>query len=191
NRDREPFVLGCLGNVTVSYLLDDMLECFTILRQIEPDARLLMVNRDDHAYIERRLEAAGIPPDVVELKAVSHAEVASQIARMDAAVFFLKRFESFKGVAPTKLAELLACGVPCLSNAGIGDFEQIFREDGVGIAIAGLSLDEKRAGVARLVELAHDERSRRRCVESAHKHFSLQSGVRTYDKIYVALSAAR
>src|SRR5207237_875529 len=102
-------------------------------------------------------------------------DVVSRICRMDAAIFLLKRFESFKGVAPTKLGELLACGVPCLSNTGIGDFDKIFREDRVGVTIEGLSRNEKEAGVRRLLELARNERTRRRCVDSAQKHFSLQN----------------
>jgi glycosyltransferase involved in cell wall biosynthesis len=185
-----PFVLGCLGNVRISYLLDDMLDCFKILLDLEPNARLLMVNREDHAYITRRVQALGIPSDRVEIIPAPHTEVASYISRMDAAVFILKRFESFKGVAPTKLGELLACGVPCLSNAGIGDFETIFREDGVGVAIEGLSRHEKETGVKNLLDLARDEHTRRRCVESARKHFSLEKAIQLYDDIYASLSGS-
>lgn len=179
-----PFTVGCVGTVTISYLFEEMIDCFRVLRELEPDARLLILNRDEQRYIAERLEAAGIPREAVEVKAVSRAEVCAEMGRMHAGLFILKAYPSFAAVAPTKLGEFMGCGVPCLSNAGVGDFERIFREDNVGIALAGYSHAEKLNAARHLIALARDPLARRRCVESARKRFSLEDGVRAYDRLY-------
>jgi glycosyltransferase involved in cell wall biosynthesis len=93
--------------------------------------------------------------------------------------------------APTKLAEYLGCGVPCLGNAGVGDMEEILEGGRVGVALAGLSEDEKRSGIERLLHLLEDSELTERCVAFARCHFSLDEGAGQYDGIYRRLLSAR
>lgn len=195
NRDAapsvRPFSLGIVGSVGVWYLLDDMLDCFRRLRAARPDARLLIVTRDDHDAIRRRLAAAEVPLECVEFAAVPHEEIPAVMSRLDAGIFLLKRAPSMSGVAPTKLGEFLACGVPCLANTGIGDVERILSEDRVGVTLSDFSPAEKDRAVRRLLELASEAGVRGRCVESARRWFSLEKGAAAYDRIYRELAGKR
>lgn len=181
---QRPFILGCVGTVSISYLFSEMLDCFKIMREIRPDAKLHIINRGDHAYIREQLKAAGIPDDCVTLKTVEHAHVAREMGLMDAGIFFLKPYASLKAVAPTKLGEFLACGVPCLANAGVGDFDRILHGDRVGVVLRSFDAPGKHEAVRALLALASDPETPRRCAESARRRFSLEEGVRAYHRIY-------
>lgn len=190
NESERSFTLGFVGSLGPWYMFDLMIDCFKILRERRPDARLLIINQQMHAQIRRQLEVAGVPQDCVEIKAEGYHGVAQEIRRMDAGMFFLKPFPSFRAVAPTKLGEFLASGVPCLSNAGIGDLEEILEGDSVGVVLRAYDRPAKEAAVQRLVELAEQPDIRQRCVETARRCFSLENGVEAYDRLYRSLAGS-
>jgi glycosyltransferase involved in cell wall biosynthesis len=168
-------------------MFDNMLECFKILSKLRPNSRLLILNRDNHIYIRERLEALEIDDELVEIKSVPFTDVAEEMSRMDAGIFFIKPVFSKTGSAPTKLGEFLACGIPCLANAGVGDYEKILEGEAVGVVLQDFSTQEKEKGVRRLLELVADPNVNNRCVAAAHRHFSLEKGVQSYDRIYRSL----
>jgi glycosyltransferase involved in cell wall biosynthesis len=183
-----PFTLGYVGSAGTWYLFDAAVSAFNALRRRVPDARFLVINRDAHAYIRERLQAGGVPEACVELRQATHAEVAEQIRRMHAGVFFIKPVFSKQASAPTKLAEFLGCGVPCLSNTGVGDMAQILNDDRVGVAVDAMDPAGIDAGVEALLQLVVEPDIASRCVASAERHFSLVEGVARYRAVYGALS---
>jgi glycosyltransferase involved in cell wall biosynthesis len=188
--DATGFVLGYVGTVGTWYLFDEVAACFAQLLRVRPDARFLVVNRGEHAYIHERLAAAGVPAAAVELTTVTHAEVPRQMARMDAGVFFIKPVLSKQASAPTKLAEFLGCGIPCLGNAGVGDMAEVLEGEGVGVALKSFDEAALANGLQALLQLAADPATRARCVAAAQKHFSLDEGVRRYAAVYEQLGAS-
>jgi glycosyltransferase involved in cell wall biosynthesis len=176
-----------VGSAGTWYLFDEVVAAFRELRSLRPDARLLVVNRNEHAFIRERLDAFGVPADACELVSIDHAGVPGVMARMDAGIFFIKPVFSKQASAPTKLAEFLGCGVPCLANRGVGDLAEILEGDGVGVAVEGFDAAALRAGLARLLRLAAEPDIASRCAASARRHFSLERGVESYAGIYRTL----
>lgn len=183
----DKFVLGYVGSVGTWYLFDQVLRVFKHLLVVRPNARLLVLNRDNHQYIRERLARADVPLERVELVGVDHAEVPSQMARMSAGVFFYKPCYSRLACAPTKLGEFLGCGLPCLVNDGVGDMAAIIRDDNVGVVVEEFSDEALVASVNALVDLAEYRNIAQRCRASAEDHFSLDDGVRQYRSIYESL----
>ena len=188
-QERAGFVLGYVGSAGTWYLFDEVVACFAELLRLRPDARFLIVNRGEHAYIRERLAAAGVPAESVELTTATHAEVPQKIARMDAGIFFIRQVFSKQASAPTKLAELLGCGVPCLGNAGVGDMAEVLEGEGVGVAIRAFDPASLAAGLVQLLALTADPATAARCVAAAQKHFSLDEGVQRYAAVYRQLGA--
>jgi glycosyltransferase involved in cell wall biosynthesis len=186
----QPFVLGYVGSAGTWYLFDEVARSFVELRRVRPDARFLIVNRTEHAYIRERLANAGVPESAYELSSASHHEMPLKIARMNAAVFFIKPVFSKQASAPTKLGELLGCGVPCLGNAGVGDMAEVLEGERVGVALRGFDDESLADGIARLLALADDPAASARCVAAAQRHFSLHEGVGRYDQLYRQLAPA-
>jgi glycosyltransferase involved in cell wall biosynthesis len=178
------FVLGYVGSAGTWYLFDEVVACFAQLLRLRPDARFLIVNRGEHAYIRERLAAAGVLDDAVELTTSTHAEIPRLITRMDAGIFFIRPVFSKQASAPTKLAEFLGCGVPCLGNAGVGDMAEVLEGARVGVALKAFDQASLAAGLVRLLDLAAGPSTAARCVAAAQKHFSLDEGARRYAAVY-------
>lgn len=179
-----PFALGYVGSVGVWYLFDETLRCFQWLRERIPNARMHILNRDGHDYIQERMAALRIDPATVQIEAADHAGVARAMQRMDAGIFFYKPAYSKKATAPTKLGEFLGCGVPCLGNSGVGDMAAILENERVGVALSHFDESAMREAIDRLLQLTQTPGIKERCREVALHYFSLDGGVRAYSRIY-------
>ncbi len=181
-------VLGYVGSAGTWYLFDATVACFARLLRMRPDARLLILNRNEHAYILERLAAGGVPMDAVELRASEYAEMPAQMARMHAGIFFIRPVFSKQASAPTKLAEFLGCGIPCIANAGVGDVAELLEGERVGVALRGFDEAQLDAGLRSLFELLAEPDIAQRCAAAARKLFSLDDGAAHYRTIYESLA---
>jgi glycosyltransferase involved in cell wall biosynthesis len=111
------------------------------------------------------------------------------ISTMSASVFFTKRVFSVKASAPTRLGELLGCGVPCLTNTGVGDMAEQLAEQRCGITVSSFDTKSLDAGVDVLLELMDEPDIALRCRQTAERHFSLEVGVRRYAEVYASLGS--
>src|SRR5688572_2686078 len=168
-----PFLLGYVGSTTYSYLFDEAIACFKVLREMEPGSGLLILNRGEHEFIKQRLSCYGIDEECVELRAVDYLDLPNEMSRMDAAVFFIRQVYSKIASSPTKLGELLGCGVPCLSNTGVGDMALILEEERVGVVVRSFGREEYSAALRRLLILARDPEIGDRCRKTAERHYAL------------------
>lgn len=187
----EGLVLGYVGSVGTWYMFDEVVSCVARLLRMRPDARLLVVSRSDHAHIRARLAAGGVPDSAVEVQSANHDEMPVQIRRMHAGVFFIKSAFSKQASAPTKLGELLGCGLPCLSYAGVGDMGEVLAENRVGVALEDFDPASVDAGLKQMIELIQDPAITARCVAAAQANFSLEEGVRRYQAVYDSLVDTR
>jgi glycosyltransferase involved in cell wall biosynthesis len=186
-RSAKEFVLGYVGSAGTWYLFDEVIASFAQLLRLQPDARFLIVNRGEHNYIRERLAFAGVPDASVELTSAPHAQVPELMSRMDAGIFFYRPSFSRVACAPTKLAEFLGSGVPCLSNADVGDMTCVLEDEEVGVALKAFDKASIAIALKQLLALASDPTTEARCVAAAQKHFSLAEGVARYAKIYKTL----
>jgi glycosyltransferase involved in cell wall biosynthesis len=179
-----PFTFGYVGNSGGWYSFAPVVAAFEAIRAERPDARFLIVNQAQHEAIHAHLAAQRVPEQSVELVALDFSDVPNAIRRMDATAFFISPTFSKQASAPTKLAEFLGCGVPCLVNDRVGDMGRIVREDGVGVVINETSNEAASRGALRLLEMAGNSAVRARCAAAARDRFSLEVGVAAYDALY-------
>lgn len=181
--------LGSVGAVKHWYLFDELLSCFLVLRETHQNAKLLILNTGEHDFIRERLDFHGVSDDCVALRAVSFSDVPKQMSLMDAAVLLVKPSYSAMAKAPTKLGELLGCGIPCLTNESLADMAPVLERDRVGVVVRKFANEDLHEALKKLIMLAHEPDISRRCRIVAEKYFSLASGVEKYDRIYIELSA--
>ena len=125
----------------------------------------------------------------MEIYSATHTEVPRLMARMDAALFFIKPVFSKKASTPTKLGEFLGCGIPCLGNVGVGDMTSVLEGEKVGVSIKAFDDQSITSGLHCLLKLVEDRDTPARCVAAAQKHFSLIEGVHKYEMIYKKLES--
>jgi glycosyltransferase involved in cell wall biosynthesis len=90
--------------------------------------------------------------------------------------------------APTKLGEFLGCGIPCLSNSGVGDLDTFLEREHVGVALRHFEITAMREAIERLVQMARTDGVRQRCRAVALRYFSLEHGISRYHAIYSELA---
>lgn len=187
---QRPLTIGYVGQIGTWYMLDEMLAFFAAVKRRRPDARLLLVNRDQQDALSRAVADAGIDPRAVEITSATRDAMPAQIRRMDAAMAFITPFFSKISSAPTKLAEYLGCGVPVVGNEGCGDMARIITEERVGVALVDTGSAAIEAAAEALLGQLDDPSLANRCVASAHRHFALEDGAARYHAIYGALVGA-
>lgn len=190
---REGFTLGYVGSVGSWYLFDTVAKVAARVLISRPDARFLVITKGSHALVLTALQNAGVDLDRVEVRGADFAEVAGQIARMDAGIFFYRPTWSKRATSPTRLGEFLACGKPCLANMGVGDIAENLAETGTGITLPNLLtedvlLDDLDAVLDQLFTMVADPEMAGRCRAVAEERFSLTAGVSAYSSIYARLA---
>jgi glycosyltransferase involved in cell wall biosynthesis len=182
------FVLGYVGSVGTWYMLDETLAVFRAVLRRRPEARLLVVNRTEHAQIREMAARAGIPAGQLELVSAHHHEVPVHVRRMHFGAALIRPSFSKIASAPTKLAEYLGCGVPCLGNVGIGDVAEVLQSRRVGVTMAAFDDAAIEAAAEEMLNFAQDPTLRARCVGIARDLFAIDRGVAAYRTIYQSLA---
>lgn len=188
-RRSKKFILGYIGSVGTWYSFDHVLTSFNLLLKQKPESTLLIINRNDHQAIRACLQSYGVAPQSVELIQSTHDDMPRHIARMNAGIFFIKPTFSKRASSPTRLAEYLACGVPFLTNGGVGDVETLLSNFKVGVLVPSFESAGLRTAVGQLVSLAEAPAIHSVCRQVAESDFSLVNGAVRYQQAYKRLSS--
>jgi glycosyltransferase involved in cell wall biosynthesis len=156
-----------------------------------PGYRMVILNQGDHKFIRSRIASAGVSEALVTVKAVDFVAVAQEMSRMSCGVFFIKPVFSKQGSLATKMAEFLACGVPCLCNGYVEDVRAIIQGERVGVILDDFSPPAVSKAVDSIISLCLEPGIRGRCRRAAEAHFSLEQGVQAYQEIYESITARR
>jgi glycosyltransferase involved in cell wall biosynthesis len=190
NDPEKNFVLGYVGSVGTWYNFDAVIEAFKLLIIKEPTAKLLVVNQNEHELISSMIKKAGISNEFFKLIKATHSEVPQLMQTMTAGIFFIEPLFSKRASAPTKLGEFLGCGIPCISNRGVGDMTNILEGENVGVAVSDFENQSLNSAIFQLIDISKDPDISLRCSKVAKKYFSLEKGVADLQKIYIQLKAS-
>lgn len=121
------FVLSYLGSLGTWYMLDEMLQLFGQAATEREDVHFLLITRDWQAKHESLIGALGLSHlrTHIHVHQAKRDQVPSYIGCSDLMLSFIKPAYSKIASSPTKIAEALAVGVPVVSNAGIGDIDDM------------------------------------------------------------------
>lgn len=181
----EESVYGCLGTILSGWFRTDWLASFlAVAARRDPDACFKLTTRDDPDQIraaiggdtdlQRRISISPSSSDAVPK--VLHGQLAS-------VMFFIEGLSKI-GSSPTRMAEVLGCGLPVVTNDGVGDVAKIVREYNVGVLAAGPAPDQMEAAWDELQELMRDPELAQRCRNAADEVFALKAGTKAFIKIY-------
>jgi glycosyltransferase involved in cell wall biosynthesis len=177
--------LGSLGTV---YMLEEMFDFFSILRQHFGSLHFLLLTQSKDEIVRDIALKKGVREDDFTVASVRHSDVYFWLNLGKIAIAFYKPAFSAIGRAPTKIGEYLACGLPTIVNKGVGDIDKIVAEQKVGIAVERFSQQGYREALSGIKNLLKDQQGlKEKCRNVAQKYFSLETGVDNYFKIYQIL----
>lgn len=179
-------VVAYLGSIGSWYMLDEMLDFFRVYIGRHPAAALLFVTRDDPEAIHSAADARGVPPERIIVRSASREDVPRLMGAADLGLFFIRPVFSKKASSPTKMGEMLALGLPIVTNAGVGDVAAVVEATDCGVALQGFNDADYAAAIERVEAMTIvPERQR----ERALAWFDLEEGVRRYAAVYEKISA--
>jgi glycosyltransferase involved in cell wall biosynthesis len=180
-------VLAYLGSVGAWYMLDEMLDFFAVYRRRHADAVMLFVSPQPAELFVAAAAARGLPADAIRIRAGTREQVPRLMAAADAGLFFIRPVSSKIASSPTKMAEMMALGLPIVGNAGVGDVAAILGETECGVAIDRFDEASYHAAIDRLERVACSPAQIR---AAGLARFDVAEGIRRYDLIYSALLSA-
>ena len=182
--------LGVIGTVTGWFQFDWVLKFYSVLKQEQKRAQLKIVSRDNKQWIFKKAKEFNIAMDYeLRVFAVPFKQIPKEMHTLDAGIFFYKPFHSELARSPTKMGELLASGVACITNSGVGDVAQIINKYKVGVIIDNDDNNTLVDAVRNLQDLLKDPELPARCRRAAEEWFSIEKGVVTYSAIYQEISS--
>ncbi|HVF67296.1 MAG TPA: glycosyltransferase [Pyrinomonadaceae bacterium] len=186
----ESFEVVYAGAATGLYLLEEMARFFVAVRELRPRAFFRVLTRSDAGRVSEVLRRAGLSEKEFWVGAVEPSRVPVYLKRARLGLSFRKPTFSQIAASPTKIPEYLAAGLPAVSNAGIGDTDELLERERVGVVVRGFTREEFAESAALAVALAEDADTRARCAEAARRHFDLVSvGGARYLSVYRRIAA--
>lgn len=178
-------VLVYLGKVGTWYRPEAMVAFFRAFREQEPRAFFQILTQDEPAPILAALADAGIGAADFDLRYSAPADLPLVLSAADASISFRAGESSKRAASPTKVGECLAAGLPVITNAGIGDCDELLGGNRVGVVLSEFAPAEYARGAQELTALLREPEVRERCRQVAEEFLSLEHvGAVRYAAIY-------
>jgi glycosyltransferase involved in cell wall biosynthesis len=178
-------VIGCLGTVLSGWFRLDWLAAFlAVAAKRDPELRFELTTRDDPAQLHATVGVGAELQSRLSIAPSPSERVHEVLQGQMASVMFFTQGLSKLGSSPTRMAEILGCGLPVVANEGVGDVAQIIRAHRVGVLVSGPSEREMNAAWDELEQLLNDPDLAVRCRRAAEEYFSLEAGTTAYLGLY-------
>lgn len=184
-RAADRFEVVYAGSVTGLYMLEEMARFFLEIKARRTNAFFRILTATPAKDVEPILLRAGLDEGDFKVMAVAPAEVPAYLQRAGLGISFRKPTFSQIAASPTKIPEYLAAGLPVVSNAGIGDTDELLETERVGVVIRELNEQAYAAAVERVLALRLEAGFSDRCRRVARKRFDLAGiGGARYRQVY-------
>lgn len=176
-----------VGSIGCNVLLAEMLDFFAAYRDRYPAARMLLLTPGRMESVDRAARERGLER-LVHVRSATREDVPEWLSAADLGIFFIRPVPSKRAASPTKLAEMLAMGLPVVTNSGVGDVDAIVGELGAGVIVSSFNPAAYRDAIERLSCVNVDPQGLR---EAAHSRFDVNTGIARYAEIYRRLTSRK
>jgi len=184
---QDRFVLVYSGSIGGWYLTDKAADFFVALLKRKANGHFLWLTGGDKTLIEKLMSDRGVNLNQFTVRNVPTAEVAGYLSAADVGIAFYKPTFSRLATSPVKVSEYLACGLPVIVNAGVGDSDAFVAAQNVGAVVKDFNEDEYERTLATIdTLLAGGIRERSRTVAKTYldvKSIGLERYSRLYEKV--------
>ncbi|HEV7744004.1 MAG TPA: glycosyltransferase [Pyrinomonadaceae bacterium] len=178
------------GSLVGLYMVEEMGRLFKAIKERQPNAFLRILSGSPPETGANQLAHAGLSADDFWIGPVPPGEVPSYLRRARIGISFRKATFAQIAASPTKIPEYLAAGLPVVSNAGIGDVDELLTTEKVGVIVREFAEAEYAQTADGVLALVAEPEIRSRCIEVARRFFDLDEvGGRRYREVYSRLEA--
>lgn len=176
---------GSLGGL---YLTEQIADLLRVYKEQNPSVFALILTQSDPNLIVPLLRERGFTDKDFFAGRVSPGEVPKYLKASDLAVSFVKIGYATASRSPTKIPEYLACGLPVISNRGVGDADEQINSEKVGIIIDDLTAEGYLDALRKIRGLREKQSLADNCRRTAWERFDLETvGGERYRRLYKKL----
>ena len=180
--NKQDFIVSYLGSVGGWYLVDEMMEFCKCMLELIPASKFLFISPHRHKYILERASHFGIPANNIICYAARRHEVPSLLSLSTYSIFFIKKCYSKISSSPTKHGEIMAMGIPVITNEGVGDVSMIVKRYNSGIVLNAMNYKTFQETIIKIKSGLEFDKIRIR--EAAEEFYSLNNAIQNYLKVY-------
>lgn len=178
------------GSTGTWYCLEEMAEFFKTWKKFNKEVHWSIFSQGNLKTIRDTLRDKEIQSDDVEIQAVPYESMPASLVLGDVGIAFMKPTFSKRASCPIKVAEYLACGLPVVINAGIGDTEDLIERNRVGVVVRDFSPAGYATAIGEMSVLRQDPDLSARCRRVTQGELSIQMGVYRYQGVYRRMETA-
>ncbi len=183
NIQKEDIIFSYLGSIGGWYLTAEMMKFCKMVSDKIPAARFLFISPHRHGQIIQAAAISGLPADKIITTHAKRHEVPVLLSFSTYAVFFIKPCYSKISSSPTKHGEIMAMGIPVITNSGVGDVKEIIEQYNSGFVLEDLSETSMAAVIDKIIMNPSFENEKIR--NGAAAFYSLGDAVESYRAAYV------
>jgi len=181
-------VYSCVGTVLSGWFhLDWLANFFHAVAKRDPQARFEVVTKDNPDKVRKQISGGQEFQKRLSVFGLPSYEVHKAVQKHTVSAMFYSQGVGRLGSSPTRMGEILGCGLPVVANSGVGDVARIVEKYRVGILVSEGSEQAMTHAIDQLEELRKDPELPARCRRAAEEVFSLESGTAAYDALYSKL----
>jgi glycosyltransferase involved in cell wall biosynthesis len=173
-----------LGSVGGRYLVDRIGRFAFVARQQRPDTHLELLTPAEPALVRTMLGLSDLSDDAWSSRFVPYARLPDELAHHDAGLCFHPRGLSASGGSSTKVGEYWAMGLPVIATPGLGDVDDVIRQERVGVIVEDHTDEAYAQSLGQLLELLDDPKLAERCRRAAERHYALDAACREQLDVY-------
>ena len=137
--EKNDFVISYLGSIGGWYLTNEMMRFCKLLSDKIPTTKFLFISPHLHETIFNEAKKSGIHKNQIIVKHGSRKDVPLLLSLSNYSLFFIKPCYSKKSSSPTKHGEIMAMGIPVITNSGVGDVKEIVEKFDSGYVLDDFS----------------------------------------------------
>jgi glycosyltransferase involved in cell wall biosynthesis len=178
----DKLIISYLGSIGAWYLLDEMLDFFSCVKQKYSDAIFLFITHSEPEMIKSKLATYNLNEKDIMIVGATRSQVPVYTKASDVNISFIRPDYSKISSSPTKLGEVLAMGIPVIVNTGVGDVEAIVDKTGSGIVLKEFNKAEYIRAVDSIPELLRKDAADIR--KKSEEINNLTIGIKKYKEAY-------
>jgi hypothetical protein len=167
-------VLVYAGKADGWYLTDAMLDFVRVAAGVLGEASLLVLTTEDTERFAAAARERGLHHAI---RTASREQMSRYLSSADAGLSFVLPAPSKAACSPVKNGEYLACGLPIVTTAGIGDYSDLVARRRVGVVVESLDHRGYERAAKALRLLLADPLLGARCRETARIEVGLSEVV--------------
>lgn len=179
------FVVSYLGSIGGWYMTNEMMRFCKLLSDKKPGTKFLFISPHLHDIIAAEAAKHNLPAENIIVKHAKRTEVPLLLSLSNYSLFFIKPCYSKLSSSPTKHGEIMAMGIPVITNSGVGDVKEIVEKYHSGFVVDEFTNEAFSTIVSQMLAKTYVNNTGIR--NGAKEIYSLQKAVADYTEIYQSI----